>query len=307
VPSVDVIVVSFRSHAHLRAAVDPLSRLDDVQVVVVDNASDDGSLDTVRDLPVTAIQRPSNGGFAVGCNVGWRHGVNPYVLFLNPDATIDELSLRRLVAVLDENERAGAAAPRIEHADGSPAFSLRRFPRLTSTFSQALFVHRLFPRAPWSDEVIRDPDAYARPWSPEWVSGACLLVRRTALELLDGWDEGFFLYSEDTDLCARLRARGLDVRFEPAAHAVHLEGASAPHGATLPLLAAARIRYARKHRGPATAALDRLGVALGALTHAIAGRGGPAARQGHLQALLFALGLRAPLAPGGNRREMVDR
>src|SRR5262249_33020080 len=149
-----------------------------------------------------------------------------------------------------------------------------RFPRLLSTYAQALFLHRLFPNAAWSNEMVRDQRAYERPGAPEWVSGACILVRRTALEELGGWDDGFFLYSEDTDLCPRLRGRGYGVLFEPTARVVHVEGASAPRSATFPLLAASRVRYARKHHSRPYALLTRLGVALGSLTHVVVSSGG---------------------------------
>ena len=98
------------------------------------------------------------------------------------------------------------------HDDGSLDFSQRLFPRLRSTYAQALFLHRVFPRATWTDELVRDEDAYARRGSPDWVSGACILVRRDALVELGGLDEGFFMYCEDIDLCRRLQVVGLRAR-----------------------------------------------------------------------------------------------
>jgi GT2 family glycosyltransferase len=212
-------------------------------------------------------------------------GAAPFVLFLNPDATIDERSLDRLVDVLEQDERAAVVAPRIEHPDGSLAQSLRRFPRLRSTYARALFLHRLFPRAAWSDETVWDPEEYQRRHCPEWVSGACMLVRRRALVEIGGWDDGFFLYGEDVDLCRRLRDAGWTIRFEPESVAVHVEGASAPAGGTLPLLAASRLRYARKHESRWHAALERAGVVLEALTHSVVSR----RRRGHVRALRVAL------------------
>lgn len=286
---VDVVVVSFNSRAHLRACVEPLGELPDVNVIVVDNASSDGSVDAILDLQLTVIRRAENGGFAAGCNEGWRAGTAPFVLFLNPDATIDADSLRTLVKELQESGQRAAVAPRIEHPDGSLAWSQRRFPRLRSTYARAFFLHRVFPRASWADELVREPPAYEVPASPEWLSGACLLVRRSALEAIGGWDEGFFLYGEDIDLCRRLRERGYSIVFEPSARAVHVEGASASRAETLPLLAASRIRYDRKHRRRAAVALDRAGIALGALTHMLLAKGGLAARAGHARALRVAV------------------
>jgi GT2 family glycosyltransferase len=288
-PCVDVVIVSYNSRDRLRACVEPLVLVPDARVIVVDNASPDASLDEVQDLPVTRIQLDSNGGFAHGVNVGWRAGDAPYVLLLNPDARIDGPSLRVLVSALRDEPDLGAAAPRIVDGDGSLDWSQRRYPRLRSTFARAFFLHRLWPSAEWSDEVIRDEQAYAVRGRPDWVSGACVLIRRTALAQLGGLDEGFFMYAEDIDLCKRLRAAGYDVLFEPGALVEHEGGASAPRTTLLPVLAASRMRYAAKHRGRVGALLERFGIALEAGTHIIVSRGGAEARRGHVRALREAL------------------
>lgn len=285
----DVVVVSYNSRDELLGAVTPLLDDPEVAVVVVDNASADRSLEILSGLPVTAIQLERNGGFAHGCNVGWRNGSAPYVLFLNPDATIDRASVRRLADELDRHPEAGACAPRIVDSDGATDRSLRRFPRLRSTFAQAVFLHRVFPGASWTDEVVRDSAAYDAPGVVEWVSGACLIVRRSLLEEIGGLEESYFHYCEDIDLCRRIWLAGRTIRFVPEATARHEGGASAPRAALLPVLAAARIRYARRHRGRLAAAAERLGVGLGAATHAVIGRGGRSARTGHLRALLVAI------------------
>jgi N-acetylglucosaminyl-diphospho-decaprenol L-rhamnosyltransferase len=301
--SVDVVVVSYNSRDHLRQGVEPLAALGGVRVLVVDNASADGTLETIADLPVEAVPLQDNGGFAHGCNIGWRLGHGSFVLFLNPDATIDAGSLDRLVRLLVENPTAGIAAPKIVHSSGDLHFSQRRFPRLRSTYGQALFLHRVLPHAAWTDELVRDESAYTAPGSPEWVSGACMLVRRDLLARLDGMDEGFFMYCEDTDLCRRVRSAGYDVRFEPDALVVHEGGASAPRASLLPVLAASRVRYSRKHRGRAIAALDRLGIALGAVTHMIVARGGAASRAGHARALRLVASRLPTTAPSRTARE----
>jgi GT2 family glycosyltransferase len=284
----DVVVVSYNSRAHLRAAVEPLAAVPELRVIVVDNASTDGSADSVAELPLTLIRSETNRGFAGGCNLGWRAGEAPFVLFLNPDASIEQESIGRLVRVLDDS-RVGAAGPKIVRPGGDLHFSQRRFPRLRSLYAQALFLHRLFPRADWSDEVIRAREAYAEPGSPDWVSGACVMVRRSALEALGGFDERFFMYWEDTDLCQRLRTLGLGVRYEPRAVAAHVGGASAPRAELTPVLAASRMLYSRKYRSRAGVAVERLGIALGAITHLLVARGGIAARAGHLRALCLAV------------------
>ena len=298
VSPVDVVVVSYNSADHLRACVEPLVPLDGVRVIVVDNASTDESVASLEGVPATVIPLADNRGFAYGCNVGCKAGGAPFVLFLNPDATIDGDSLALLASTLEADESVGAAGPRIVEADGSLDYSQRRFPRLRSTYAQALFLHRFFPRAEWSDELIRDPSAYERPGDPDWLSGACLLVRRTALELVNGLDEAFFLYSEDIDLCRRLRNAGLEVRFVPGALCVHAGGASAPRAALLPVLAESRVRYAQKHMSRTAALLQRLGIALGAFTHSVVTVRGRSARAGHLRAMRRALTRRSRRAAG---------
>jgi len=288
---VDVVVVAYNSRDTIRGCVEALAGDEGVSVIVVDNASPDDSIAAVADLAVTAVRLDANGGFGRGCNAGWRRGEGEHVLFLNPDARIDRESLQRLSAVMDEDPGVGIVGPRIVDDKGRLEHSLRRFPRLSSTYGQALFLHRLRPRALWADEVVRRAELYERPGSDEWLSGACLLVRRSLLERLDGFDEGFFMYCEDKDLCRRAWSAEAAVRFEPDATAVHLGGggASGPRAELLPVLAASRVRYARKHAGRVAAQAERLGVALGSLTHALLGRRGAAARRGHARAFVTAL------------------
>jgi N-acetylglucosaminyl-diphospho-decaprenol L-rhamnosyltransferase len=287
--TVDVVVVSYNSHDRLRACIEPLVASPGVRPIVVDNASPEESLSVLDGLDVTTMQLDRNDGFAAGCNAGWRAGLGEYVLFLNPDARIDPASLEQLACVLDSEPGVAIVAPRILEPDGSLDFSQRRFPRLRSTYAHAFFLHRLFRGAPWTSELVEDTRAYDRPGSPEWASGACLLVRRSLLEELGGWDEGFFMYCEDKDLCRRARDAGHDVRFAPAAAVRHEGGASAPRSSLAPTLAESRVRYARKHEPRLRAELERAGVALTALTHMVAGRGGRAGRAGHARALRAAL------------------
>jgi GT2 family glycosyltransferase len=263
-----------------------------VHVTVVDNDSPDDAVETIADLQVEVERSPRNGGFSYGCNLGAARGDAPLLLFLNPDARLDAGALDALVAALDADPRVALAGPRIIEDDGELAWSQRRFPRLRSTFAQALFLHRLFPRATWTDELIRDRGAYERPGSPDWVSGACMLVRRDAYEAVGGFDERFFLYCEDTDLCKRLRDAGHTIGFEPAAEVHHVGGASSGAGETRPIAARSRVLYARKHLSPVAARTEALGVALGEATHAATAVTRPATRRGHMAAL------RAALAPG---------
>jgi GT2 family glycosyltransferase len=287
--AVHAVVVAYRSAATLRGCVAPLAALPHVTVTVVDNASPDESAEVVADLPARVIRAPRNGGFSYGCNLGSAGASAPYLLFLNPDARIDAAALDRLVAVLRDDEAVGLVAPRIRDDDGSLAFSLRRFPRLRTTYAQALFLHRLWPRAPWTDELIRDESVYEHSGDADWVSGACMLVRRELYERIGGFDERFFLYCEDTDICVRVWEAGQRVRYEPAAEVHHVGGASSGAGETQAIAARSRVVYARKHLPRSRARLEAVGVALGEATHVLSSLTRPASRRGHAKALRAAL------------------
>jgi GT2 family glycosyltransferase len=284
---IDAVVVTYNSREQIRQCIGGLLGSDDVDVVtVVDNASTDGTADELADLGVRLIERQTNDGFAIACNVGWRAGDAPFVLIVNPDVTIEGESVQALVSLLERRPDVAAVGPRIVDPRGALEFSQRRFPRLRSTFAQAVLLHRVFPKADWTDEVIRDPASYESAQTPDWVSGACIMIRRDALVAVDGLDEGFFMYREDVDLCRRVRSTGCDVGFDPSARCTHAGGASAPRSSLLPVLAESRIRYTRKHSGQLAAVFERLGVALGAAVHVIVSRG---ARAGHARSLGVAL------------------
>jgi GT2 family glycosyltransferase len=288
--SIDAVVVAYNSQATLRACVKPLVETDGVGVTVVDNASPDDSAAAIDDLMVRIVRAPRNGGFSYGCNLGASGGSAELVLLINPDARIDSASLGAMADALTSDRRVGAVGPRILDDTGALVWSQRRFPRLRSTFSRALFLHRLFPHAWWSDEVVRDAPAYGQAGSPDWVSGACILIRRSLLEELGGLDERFFLYCEDTDLCLRLRDAGFAVRYEPGATARHQGGASSEPHSTAWVEARSRVRYARKHHGAFVAMAEALGTALEALTHALVWIHRPRRARAHAAAARAALG-----------------
>ena len=288
-PRVDIVVVAYNSRETLRDCVEPLASLKWAAVIVVDNASPDDSAAAVADLPVRVIRAPHNGGFAYGCNLGIRAGHGEFVLLLNPDARLSAQDLGTLVSVLQTSPGLGGVGPRLIDEAGQLAWSQRRFPRLRSTFAQALFLQRLAPRAAWTDELIRDRAAYEHPGRADWLSGACLLLRREAVEAVDGLDEGFFLYSEETDLFRRMASAGWTAAYEPRATAHHAGGGSAPRTSMTGHWARSRVRYAHKHHGAVVAGLEALGVALGATARSALWFHRPDRARGHLDAARAAL------------------
>jgi hypothetical protein len=286
VARLDVVVVSYNSRDRLRKCVAHLASADRIRVTVVDNASADGSLEALEDIAgILAIRLPRNVGFGAGCNEGWRAGASPYVVFLNPDAWIDSESLLLLADTLDQEPRAAIAAPRLVDAEGANGYGLRRFPTLVTTYAQALFLHRLRPSSRLLNEIVYDEEAYATAGSPDWVVGACMAVRRSVLERLGGFDETFFMYCEDMDLCWRARRLGFDVLYVPDARCVHEGGASAPRAELLPTLATSRVLFARKRRRRLGAFVEICGIGIDELAHCIVTRDGLTGRLGHARAL----------------------
>jgi N-acetylglucosaminyl-diphospho-decaprenol L-rhamnosyltransferase len=284
---VDVVVVSYNSGGTLRGCVAELAQMPGIDVTVVDNASPENPVGAVADLGIRFVRADRNGGFSYGCNRGIAEGTAPYILLLNPDARIEPTELHTLAAVLDAEPATALVAPRLLEPDGSTAPSLRRFPRFRSTLAQGLLLHRLLPTL---DDLVTDAAAYSVPGRPDWVSGACMLVRRDALAAVGGLDERFFLYCEDTDLCKRLRDAGHEVRYEPGAVASHVGGQSGSRSALRPVLAASRVAYARKHSGRLAAGSARAAIALGELVHALVNAARPERARGHLQAVAAVTG-----------------
>jgi GT2 family glycosyltransferase len=241
----DAVVVAYNSSSTLRSCVEPLARENDLNVIVVDNASPDESVSTVADLPLTVVESKTNLGFSGGCNLGWRRGQAPYVMFLNPDAAVEPAHVRLLVASLDDRS-IGLAAPKILDIHGQIEHSQHHFPNLTAAFLRALFLDRVLGGAARRGDVV-DAAAYEQRERPDWVGGACIVLRRETLEQLDGFDERFFMYSEDMDLCWRLRRRGLAVQYVPEAVVKHHGGTSAPAPRRNGLLMQSRVLYARKN------------------------------------------------------------
>jgi N-acetylglucosaminyl-diphospho-decaprenol L-rhamnosyltransferase len=289
--NVDVVVVTFDSREHARACIEPLSRHPALSVIVVDNNSSDRTLETVADLPVKVIARTDNRGFGFACNVGWRAGEASTVVFLNPDSSTDYRSILALADRLESDARFGVVGPQIVDPQGNVQLSQRRFPSFLTSLAAAFFVPRMRPSTRWSLDIA-DANAYRHPNSPDWISGACIAVRRELLEKIDGFDERFFMYYEDADLCRRIRDGGFDVRYEPAIRMVHVGGGSAPRAGLIPLMARSRLLYAQKYGGRAGELLERLAGALHALTHLALTTQGAEARLGYLKALAISLDVR---------------
>ena len=227
-PRVAAVVVSYESRGTLEACLDSLA-LDTsvpIETVVVDNASRDGSAEAVRArFPgVSVVDNAENFGFARACNQGARATRAPLLLFLNPDATLEPGALATLAALFEARPRLGVAGPRTLGAKGEIQVSTGPDLSLVSEWGQRRLVLGVARRDP---RILAEVDAlHSRERSADWVSGACLMARREAFDAVSGFDEAFFLYEEDADLCRRIRAAGYGVVFTPAAVVRHALGRS---------------------------------------------------------------------------------
>jgi len=227
-PRLSIVIVSFNARAHLVNCLESLRAAPPATshaIVVVDNASTDGSADAAREFPsVRVIAMARNAGFAAANNAGIRGSSGDLVLLLNSDTIVPPRAIDRLVDRLLIDTAVGIAGPRLVDADGRVELS---FGPMISPLNEARqkMIGRLYDArvGPLVRRVERET---RREQFVDWVSGACLLVRRADAEAVGLLDERFFLYTEDVDFCHAIRMRGRKVLFTPVATITHLRGRS---------------------------------------------------------------------------------
>jgi len=220
-----------------------------VQWLVVDSGSGDGTPDDIeREWSEIEITRCPNIGFAAANNVALRRATGRYVLLLNPDVELIRGTLEDLVTALDARPQVGAASVIQRSPDGTVQLTIRRFPSAARQLGEAFCAGRL-PALHRLQEPETRLSRYQSETSADWLVGAFLVVRSAALDQVGYLDERFFLYSEETDWCYRIRRAGWDVHHLPVVEIVHHGG-----GYSRPELAAqlsySKLLFARKHLGP---------------------------------------------------------
>lgn len=256
---VAVVIVTYNS-AHvvsslldsIPAALDGLS----ADVVVVDNGSTDETPAIVQNRSDCRLVRAANRGYAAGINSGVREAQRAdAIMVLNPDVQLQHGAVRRLIDVLGQ-PGTGIAAPRVYTGGGALHYSLRREPSLARTLGLTRTKLAVFA------EQVNRPAAYATEQVADWAMGAVLAMSRDCFDLLGGWDESYFLYSEETDFCLRAREHGFLTRYEPRAVVVHIGGQSGQSTKTHVMQVVNRVRLYRRRHGTIASTAYLLLVAL---------------------------------------------
>ncbi|MBU2994047.1 glycosyltransferase family 2 protein [Octadecabacter sp. 1_MG-2023] len=260
------------------------------RIVIVDNASGDGSADAIADWitrtadpRVQLVRSATNSGFAGGHNQGMAAAPDAdFYLILNSDALLRADFFDPLLAAAEQNPDVGLIAPQLEWEDGTPQISCFRFANIASELmrgAQTGPVTSLLKRYVHALDLPPDPDQI------EWCSFACILLRGDMVRQIGPMDEGYFLYYEDSEYGLRARRAGWGVRYVPQARAVHFRGGSGPvksaqstHKRLPPYFWRSRTRFLRQHHGPLGPLLANLGWNFGrgiAWLRVLTGRGVP--------------------------------
>jgi len=255
--AMSVAIVSFNTRDVLADCVASVLAAGPERVVVVDNASSDGTVEMLRDrFPgVDVIANAHNRGYGAAANQGVAACETSAVLILNSDARISSDSLDRLTDYLVTHPSAAVVGPRLSNPDGTLQRSTFPFPCALDVVMAETGLHLLVGRLPW----VRD--WFLRTWSHDaarrvpWVLGAALAIRTSAFDAVNGFDESYFLYSEEVDLCRRFASAGYEVHYAPVTSVVHLGGESTRAAADgmLHERFASRVRYLRSHESRAKA------------------------------------------------------
>ncbi len=276
---VTVIIVNWNAQELLARCLEAVAATTQglhVETIVVDNGSTDGSVAMVRrGFPaVRLVENRENRGFARANNQAMQIAAGEYLLLLNSDAFLHPGCMQELLEFMRTHPRAGAAGPRLYHEDGRLQRSCFSFPTLSTELWACLWLDRAFPSSKtfgryrmsyWDMGDQRQVDA---------ILGACMMLRSDAVSAVGTFDERFFMYSEEVDLCYRLLEAGWSVYYVPEAAATHLWGGAtrqAPGEQTLLRLYRSRALFFRKHYGDVVARLYKGVIALQGLTRVAAG------------------------------------
>ncbi len=264
-PDISILIVSWNVRDLLLRCLDSVTAAETdgltVETIVVDNASSDGAVAAVRAAfpAVRVIANTENRGFTGGNNQALAAAQGDYLFLLNPDTEVHPGAIIELWHYLQEHSEVGIVGPRLRYADGSLQPSRRRFPTLTTLFTESTIIQQYLPWLPWFGRFYiadRSPD---ETQTVDWIVGAAMFARRAVYEQIGGLDENFFMYSEELDWCRRAARAGWQVAYDPAAEVMHYEGRSSEQvvAARHIHFFSSRVRYTRIYHGPLAAAALR--------------------------------------------------
>ena len=225
---------------------------DDLEIIVVDSASDDGSIEMVSDKypAVKLVSEADNVGFTRGNNIGLEQAQGEYLLLLNPDTEVSQDGIKTLIDFMQANPRAGIVGPKTLNSDGSHQSTRRRFPTLMTGIFESGWLSAWAPATVERDYRMLDTndDDIIKA---DWVQGSALLLRRAVYGDIGGLDEGYTMYSEELDFCRRAKTAGWQIYYHGGATVTHHGGKSSEQIAALKQIHfhTSKLRYFRKHHG----------------------------------------------------------
>lgn len=228
----DVIYVNYNSTKYLINSIESLYNNKGekkFQLIVVDNSSEDDPCQLNKLFPkINLVLNRHNNGFGAAINQALKYCLSKYIILLNPDSLVTERFLETSIRIMEQDDHIGIMGPTILDEDGGIQGSARAFPTpLTSLFGRNSPITKMFPNnSITKSNILTLQHDQQNPMEVDWVSGACMVVRREAMQAVGGFDERFFLYWEDTDLCRRIRDAGWKVVYFPGAKVIHSVGKS---------------------------------------------------------------------------------
>ena len=226
VPELSIVVVTFNSSDYIEACLQAFNQASEnlpTVKIVVDNGSQDQTIALVKHnfSDWRIIQNSSNIGYGAACNLGIKDSQAPFILISNPDVVVQESTVTELLGYIQGNPSCGIAACQLINSDGTTQRSYRRSPLPHHILGRALERLPLFKGHIHSSSYLMNDKPADASHQVDWLLGSCMLLRRSALDAIGLFDERFFLYCEDVDLCWRMNCRGWQVTYYPQAQAFH--------------------------------------------------------------------------------------
>lgn len=257
--NLDVIIVNYNSGALLRKCLDSIFAGNDriaLRIMTIDNASHDQSLkDAIASYPgLTIIRNRRNLGFARAVNQGIRNTGSDFILLVNPDAEIASGGIKAMLDFMSTHTDCGVLGGLVYYPNGKRQETARRFPTLATVVlgRRTSMLYRLFPGNPFSRRYLLLDADFSRARQVDFVAGTFMMLRREALNEVGLFDEDYFLYVEDADLCYRMKRHGWKVWFTPDARCTHLYGENIREDNIRPAVyhAQSMYRFLAKHLRP---------------------------------------------------------